>query len=108
MLRLTILVLMETNPSLYWVLKYGILSQKNSLSFSPIVNSLHERPRLLPTQIKLGDSRNYMSSIPVPSSAKRVATQILVIAELIGRKDFILRVFVCDIIRSSKELPVQS
>ena len=29
----------------------------------------------------------------VPSSAKRIATQILVIAKLNGRKDFILRVF---------------
>ena len=44
----------------------------------------------------------------VPSSAKRIATQILVTAKLNGRKDFILRVFVCDIIRPSKELPVQS
>ena len=57
--------------------------------------------------MKLGDSRNYMPPIPVPSSAKRIATQILVIAKLNGRKDFILRVFVCDIICPSKELPVQ-
>ena len=49
-----------------------------------------------------------MSPIFAPSSAKRIATQILVIAKLSGRKDFILRVFVCDIIRPSKELPVQS
>ena len=56
----------------------------------------------------LGDSRNYMLPILVPSSAKRIATQILVIAKLNQRKDFILRVFVCDIIRPSKELPVQS
>ena len=49
-----------------------------------------------------------MPPILVPSSAKRIATQILVIAKLNGRKDFILRVFVCDIIRPSKELPVQS
>ena len=56
----------------------------------------------------LGDSRNYMLPILVPSSAKRIATQILVIAKLNGRKDFILRVFVCDIIRPSKELPAQS
>ena len=56
----------------------------------------------------LGDSRNYMPPSLVPSSAKRIATQILVIAKLNGRKDFILRVFVCDIIRPSKELPVQS
>ena len=56
----------------------------------------------------LGDSRNYMPSILVGSSAKRIATQILVIAKLNGRKDFTWRVFVCDIIRTSKELPVQS
>ena len=56
----------------------------------------------------LGDSRNYMLPILAPSSAKRIATQILVIPKLNGRKDFILRVFVCDIIHPSKELPVQS
>ena len=44
----------------------------------------------------------------VPSSAKRIATQILVIEKLNGRKDLILRVFVCDIISPSKELSVQS
>ena len=33
---------------------------------------------------------------------------MLVIEELNGKKDFILRGFVCDIIRPSKELPVQS
>ena len=49
-----------------------------------------------------------MPPILVPSSAKRIAAQILVIAKLSGRKDFILRVFVCDIICPSKELPVQS
>ena len=49
-----------------------------------------------------------MLPILVPSSAKRSTTQILVIAKLSGRKDFILRVFVCDMIFSSKELPVQS
>ena len=49
-----------------------------------------------------------MLSILVPPSAKRITAQILVIAKLNGRKDFILRVFVCDIIRLSKELPVQS
>ena len=30
----------------------------------------------------LGDSRNYMPPILVPSSAKRIASQILVIAKL--------------------------
>ena len=38
----------------------------------------------------LGDSRNYMSAILVPSSPKRIATQILVIAKLNGKKHFIL------------------
>ena len=41
----------------------------------------------------LGDSPNYMPLILVPSSAKRIATQILVIANLNKRKYFILRVF---------------
>ena len=49
-----------------------------------------------------------MPPILVPSSAKRIATQILVIAKLNGKKDFILRSFVCDIIYLSKKLPVQS
>ena len=49
-----------------------------------------------------------MPSILGPSSVERIATQILAIAKLNGRKDFILRVFVCDIIRPRKELPVQS
>ena len=57
---------------------------------------------------KLGDSQNYMLLVLGPSSAKRIATQILVIAKLNGRKYFILRVFVCDTIRPTKELPVQS
>ena len=48
-----------------------------------------------------------MLPILVPCSAKRIATQILVIARLNGRKYFILRVFVCDIINRSKELPVK-
>ena len=43
----------------------------------------------------------------VPSSAKQIATQILVVAKLYGRKDFNLRGFVCDIIHPSKELHVQ-
>ena len=33
---------------------------------------------------------------------------MLVIEKLIGRRDFILKGFVCDIINPSKELPVQS
>ena len=49
-----------------------------------------------------------MPPILIPSSVKRIATQILVIAELNQREGFIFRVFVCDIIRPSKKLPVQS
>ena len=49
-----------------------------------------------------------MPPILVPSSAKRIAAQILVIAKLNQRKDFTLSVFVCDIIRRSKKLPAQS
>ena len=49
-----------------------------------------------------------MPPILVPFSAKRIATLILVIAKLNGKKDFMLRIFVCDIIRPSKELPVQN
>ena len=49
-----------------------------------------------------------MPPILLPFSAKRIATQILIIAKLNQRKDFILRVFVCDIICPSKKLHVQS
>ena len=48
-----------------------------------------------------------MPPIFVPSSANRITAQIVVIAKLNGRKDFILRVFICDVIRPCKELPVQ-
>ena len=54
----------------------------------------------------LGVSWNYMSPILIPSSTKRIAIQILL--KLNEGKDFILTGFVCDIICSSKELPVQS
>ena len=47
-----------------------------------------------------------MPPILVPSSAKPIAAQILVITKLNGRKYFTLRGFVSDIIRPSKELPV--
>ena len=57
---------------------------------------------------RLGDSWNYVPPIFVPSSAKYILTQILVIAKLDGRKDFILRGFITDIIRPYKELTVQS
>ena len=56
----------------------------------------------------LGDSWNYMPPILVPFSVKHIATQILVIAKLNEREDFILRGFVCDVIRLYKELHVQS
>ena len=56
----------------------------------------------------LRDSRNNMPPILVLSSTKRIATQILVIAKLNRKEGFILRVFVCDTIRPSKEVPVQS
>ena len=49
-----------------------------------------------------------MPPILVPLSAKGIATQIPVIAKLNGRKNFILSVFVCEIIGLSKKLPVQS
>ena len=44
-------------------------------------------------KLKLADSRNYMLPILVPSSVKPIAKQISVIAQLNGRKDFILSVF---------------
>ena len=49
-----------------------------------------------------------MPPIFVPSSTKLIATRILVIPKLNGRKYLILRGFVCNIIRPYKELPVQS
>ena len=68
---------MGTNPALYWVLKYRILSQKKLKSESscrrfkgyinvwfgpragaPIVNTLQERPTLLSTQIKLSNIKS--------------------------------------------------
>ena len=49
-----------------------------------------------------------MRPILVPSSGKRIASEILEIEKLNGKEDFILRGFVCDIIRPYKELPVES
>ena len=49
-----------------------------------------------------------MPPILNPFSAKRIATQILVIAKLNQRKTIIFKVFVYDIIHPSKKLPVQS
>ena len=49
-----------------------------------------------------------MSPILVSSSAKRIGTQMLVIEKLNGKRDFILRDFVCDIIHPRKEVPIQS
>ena len=43
-----------------------------------------------------------MPSILAPSSAKRIVTQILINAKLNEREGFILRGFVCDIIRPYK------
>ena len=48
-----------------------------------------------------------MPPMLIPSTAKRIPTQTVVIAKLNGRKDFILRGFICGIISLSKELPVQ-
>ena len=56
----------------------------------------------------LGDSRNYMPPILVPFSVKRIATQILVIAKLNRSKDFIFRVFVCDIVHPRKKFSVRN
>ena len=72
------------------------------------MNVYYVRSPLIIKKATLGDSQNYMPPILVPSFAKRIATQIVVIAKLNGRKYFILRVFVFDIICPSKELPVQS
>ena len=68
---------MEKNPPLYWVLKYGILSQKiqnlkavvedskNILIHglvptvtALIANNLQERPRLLSAQVKLSNIKS--------------------------------------------------
>ena len=43
-----------------------------------------------------------MPPILGPSSAKRIATQILINEKLNGRKDFVFRGYVCDIIRSKE------
>ena len=58
--------------------------------------------------MQIWKSVNIFFFILVPSFAKRIAIQVLVFAKLNGRKDFILTGFVWDIIRSSKELLVQS
>ena len=57
--------------------------------------------------IKLQDSWSYMPPILVPSSAKRIARQMLVIAKL-RRKDLVVRGCVYDMNFHSKQLPVQS
>ena len=56
----------------------------------------------------LGDIRNYIPSILVLSSAERITTKVVVISELSVRKYFILRGFLCDIIRSSQKFPAQN
>ena len=53
-------------------------------------------------QIILGDGWNYMRPILVPSFAKRIATQMLVTEKLNGKKDFVLRAFVCDVKHKNK------
>lgn len=53
----------------------------------------------------LGDSRKYVPPILATSSAKRIATQIVVTAQLNERNYFILGDSVSDIIRPSKKLP---
>ena len=70
--------------------------------------SFYKENRITEHLLKLEDSWNYIPPILVPSSAKRTVTQILEIAKLNEREDFILRGFFCDIIRPYKELPVQS
>ena len=45
-----------------------------------------------------------MPLILVASCARSIATQILIASKLNRRKDFILGGFLCDIVRSSKEL----
>ena len=54
--------------------------------------------------------KQFVSRVDIISTsfAKRIATQILVIAKLNRRKDFTLKDFVCNIKRPSNELPVQS
>ena len=49
-----------------------------------------------------------MPPILASFSAKRIATQILVIVKINGRKDFTLRGFACDVILPSKELSVST
>ena len=81
--------------------KNGLLRVKGRLQKSLLLYET-KFPILVNKNSLLGDSRNCMPPIRVPFSAKRTATQILVIEKLNGRKDFILRVSVCDIIHRSK------
>ena len=55
----------------------------------------------------LGNSGNYMPPILVSSTAKSIATRILVIAKLNRKKEFTLKGFICDIKCPNNELPVQ-
>ena len=63
----------------------------------PLSQQIDLGKKIIRLSFILGDSRNY-----IPPNV------VLVIAKLIERKDFILRGFVCDIIRPSNELFVQS
>ena len=49
-----------------------------------------------------------MPPIPVPSSAKCIATQVLLTAKLNGRKYLVVRGCVYDMFFPSKQLPVES
>ena len=72
-------------------------------------HSWFERAGCLPNSLLstlLGDSWNYMPSILVPYSAKRIATHILVIAKLNERKYLVLRCCVYDMMLPSKQLSV--
>ena len=80
----------------WWLLLQLLTSDEHKLHINKTLNEL------------LGDSRNYLPPIRVPLLNVSIAKQILVIAKLNGKNYFILRAFVCDVIRSSKELPVQS
>ena len=57
------------------------------------LNYQHQRFMFSKHMKILGDSWNYMPLILVPSPAKRIATKMLVIAKLNGRKYFILSSF---------------
>ena len=76
----------------------NIFTSASNVLFEQVIASWDRSTRKLAFYTSLlGDSWNYMPPILVPSSAKRIAIQ-----------DIILKGFVCDIIPPCKELPVQS